>query len=246
MTRESVEVTGMITFTVVYDNNEYDEDLTTDWGFSCLIEHPEVTILFDTGGKGDLLLANLEALGKDPAAVDLVALSHAHGDHTGGLSALLDGVSPTVALPAAFPTSFKRKIRHLTEVVEIDAPQTLLPGVITTGLVSGPPVEQALAVQTAEGWVVVTGCAHPGVERMTQAAKEAGAEEIVLVVGGFHLGKASDERIEATIDELQVLGVRAVAPLHCTGDKARRLFADAFGDDGHLVGVGASFTFEAP
>lgn len=236
----------MLTFTVVYDNNTYDRALEADWGFACLVEHPEATVLFDTGGRGNLLLANMQALGKDPAAIDLVVLSHAHGDHTGGLGALLGVVSATVALPASFPASFKREVRRLTEVVDIDAPQTLLPGVMTTGPVSGPPVEQALAVQTAEGWVVVTGCAHPGVERMTRAAKEAGADDVALVLGGFHLGSASMGRIRETIDALHALGVRAVAPMHCTGKQARRLFANAYRGDCRLAGVGATFTFEAP
>ena len=236
----------MITFTVVYDNHVYDRALGTAWGFACLIEQPDATILFDTGGKGDLLLDNMAALGKEQAAIDLVVLSHAHGDHTGGLEALLSEVSPTVVLPTAFPASIKRWVRRRTEVTEVEEARTLLPGVLVTEPVSGPPVEQALAVQTAEGWIVVTGCAHPGVERMTQAAKDAGAGDVALVLGGFHLGSASDRRIHSTIDALQALGVRAVAPLHCTGKRARRLFADAYRGDCRLAGVGATFTFEAP
>ena len=35
--------------TVVYDNNPYKEGLTTSWGFACVIEGAEETILFDTG-----------------------------------------------------------------------------------------------------------------------------------------------------------------------------------------------------
>ena len=35
--------------TVVYDNNPYQEGLTTSWGFACVIKGAEETILFDTG-----------------------------------------------------------------------------------------------------------------------------------------------------------------------------------------------------
>lgn len=41
-----------LTLTIVYDNNGYDQRLETRWGFSCLIEGLEKTILFDTGGDG--------------------------------------------------------------------------------------------------------------------------------------------------------------------------------------------------
>jgi 7,8-dihydropterin-6-yl-methyl-4-(beta-D-ribofuranosyl)aminobenzene 5'-phosphate synthase len=34
---------------LVYDNNTYQEGLTTSWGFACVIEGAEETILFDTG-----------------------------------------------------------------------------------------------------------------------------------------------------------------------------------------------------
>ena len=37
-----------IVITVIYDNNECDPRLETAWGFFCLIEGTEKTILFDT------------------------------------------------------------------------------------------------------------------------------------------------------------------------------------------------------
>ncbi|MCK4428254.1 MAG: MBL fold metallo-hydrolase, partial [candidate division Zixibacteria bacterium] len=39
-----------LNLTIVYDNNSYNEELETRWGFSCLIEGPEKTIMFDVGG----------------------------------------------------------------------------------------------------------------------------------------------------------------------------------------------------
>ena len=43
-----------ITLTVVYDNYTLAEGVWNDWGFSCLIEGTDRTILFDTGARGDL------------------------------------------------------------------------------------------------------------------------------------------------------------------------------------------------
>jgi 7,8-dihydropterin-6-yl-methyl-4-(beta-D-ribofuranosyl)aminobenzene 5'-phosphate synthase len=41
------------------------------------------TILFDTGGNGDILLANMQRLGLEPQGVNAVVFSHIHADHTG-------------------------------------------------------------------------------------------------------------------------------------------------------------------
>jgi 7,8-dihydropterin-6-yl-methyl-4-(beta-D-ribofuranosyl)aminobenzene 5'-phosphate synthase len=59
-----------------------------------------------------------------------------------------------------------------------------------------------------------------------------------LVMGGFHLGSASEDQIEGIIAEFRRLGVRRIAPCHCTGDRARRMFVDVYGTDCTLAGVG--------
>ncbi len=239
-----------VTFTIVYDNNAYDMALRTDWGFACVVETGEVTVLFDTGGDGTILLDNMEKLGFDPQAVDVVVLSHIHGDHTGGLRGLLDtGARPVVYVPASFPASFKDDVRSLTDLVEVTDPVEVLPGVHTTGEVGSRIVEQALVVETGAGLVVVTGCAHPGVAEMVRRStsltagrsKSAVGGEVRLVMGGFHLGDAGRTQIEAIIADFRELGVQQVAPCHCTGDLARQMFAEAYGDDCTLPGVGYVF-----
>jgi 7,8-dihydropterin-6-yl-methyl-4-(beta-D-ribofuranosyl)aminobenzene 5'-phosphate synthase len=239
---ETLEGMEMVTFTILYDNNAYDPALRTDWGFACLVETAAATVLFDTGGNGTILLGNMAELGFDPQAIDVVVLSHAHGDHTGGLAALLDtGITPTVYVPAAFPASFKADVRARTDLVEVTDPVEILPGIYTTGQVGSGIVEQALVAETGDGLVVVTGCAHPGVVEMVRRAKETAEGEVALVLGGFHLRDASQAQIEAIIADLRDLGVHRVAPCHCTGDVARQMFADAFGVDCTLAGVGQVF-----
>lgn len=228
-----------VTFSIIYDNNGYDVALKASWGFSCLVETGETTMLFDTGGDGPTLLSNMVRMGVDPQTIDAVALSHIHGDHTGGLMGLLDtGVRPTVYVPATFPASFKEQVRARTELVEVTEAVELLPGIYTTGEVGSAIIEQALAVETADGLVVVTGCAHPGVVETVRRAREVAGGEVVLVMGGFHLGEASRGEVEGIIADFQELGVQRVAPCHCTGDRARGMFADAFGADFVSAGVG--------
>ena len=94
----------ILTVTIIYDNRVGAEGLKSAWGFACLVEGLEKTILFDTGGDGPTLLGNMAELGIKPRDVDVVVLSHAHWDHTGGLAAFLDVHSAVkVYLLESFP-----------------------------------------------------------------------------------------------------------------------------------------------
>jgi len=238
--------------TTVYDNETLDPNLASAWGFACLVGDD---LLFDTGGDAGRLLSNMERLGIDPAGIGTVVLSHAHGDHTGGLGGLLStGARPTVYVPRSFPRRFKADVHSLTTLVEVDRPVEIRPGIHTTGEVGRGIVEQALAVETTDGadkihpadkrhpLVVVTGCAHPGVVEMVRRAKESVGAEVDLVMGGFHLGGAGRRQVERIIADFRALGVRKVAPCHCTGDRAMRMFAEEYGSDFVKVGVGRVIT----
>jgi 7,8-dihydropterin-6-yl-methyl-4-(beta-D-ribofuranosyl)aminobenzene 5'-phosphate synthase len=80
------------------------------------------------------------------------------------------------------------------------------------------------------------------VVQLTQRARELTGCELELVMGGFHLVDSSRARIEGIIDSLRELGVQRAAPSHCSGDKAREVFAEAFGDKYIASGVGAVIT----
>jgi 7,8-dihydropterin-6-yl-methyl-4-(beta-D-ribofuranosyl)aminobenzene 5'-phosphate synthase len=234
------------TFTVVFNNVPYDAALMTAWGFGCLVETEVGTVLFDTGGDGGRLLRNMERLGLDPLSIDAVVLSHIHGDHTGGLSRLLDtGVQPTVYVLASFPAAFKDTLRARTEVVEVTRALEILPGIHTTGELGTSIKEQALVVETAQGTVVLTGCSHPGVVEMVRGAQAVVAGEILLVTGGFHLVEASRAQITRIISELRDLSVRQALPSHCSGDLAMEMFAQAFETD-FVAGLGWILTLDAP
>jgi len=233
-----------VTIAIVYDNNPYAPGLKTSWGFACLVETGEATILFDTGGDAPTLLANMAALDIDPLSIEIVVLSHVHGDHTGGLMGLLErNARPTVYLPRSFSDRFKARVKAAgATVVEVDGPLEIAPGLWSTGEMGTGIREQALAVRTAEGLVVITGCAHPGVEKIVARAREVGQGEVNLVVGGFHLGGASRNRIKSIIAEFRRLGVQRVAPCHCTGERATAMFAQEYGEAFIRCGVGRVIT----
>lgn len=226
---------------IVYDNNPFDSRLKTAWGFSCLVRLPQTTILFDTGGDSSTLLRNMRQLQIDPKEVKVVVLSHIHGDHVGGLGGFLrQNSNLTVYLPRAFPSSFKDEVKAFgAKVEEIHEAGELLPGVYTTGELDGGIKEQSLIITTDQRLVIVTGCSHPGVLNIIRRAKEiVPGSKVYLVVGGWHLGGASQTQLKSILDGFRQLGVERVAPCHCSGDETRRWFKQCYGDDYIDSGVG--------
>ena len=228
-----------ITITIIYDNNRFDERLRPDWGFSCLIRGLEKTILFDTGASGEILLSNMQVLGIAPEEVQVIVISHIHGDHVGGLLDLLErNTHVEVWLPESFPERLKGKIKAKgARIVEVTAPAKILSQAYTTGEM-GAVREQSLIVAAEKGLVVITGCSHPGILNIVSRAKSLLDEEVYLVLGGFHLAGTSAESIGTIASGLKSLGVSRVAPLHCSGDTARQIFREYYDDRCILGGVG--------
>ncbi len=226
---------------VVFNNIPYQSDLQTGWGFSCLITGPEWAVLFDTGGDGRILLANMQRLGLAVEELDAVVLSHIHGDHTGGLGAILERKTElTVFMPHSFPASFEREVGRCGARAEIvDGPRRLGEGLYSTGEMGRAIKEQALIVDARPGLIVITGCAHPGVEHMAEQAMRYRGAGISLLMGGFHLGGLPDAQLEAVIKQLKALHVKKIAPSHCTGDRAMAMFHAAWGRDFVAGGLGA-------
>ena len=233
-----------LTITVVYDNNPYKEGLETAWGFSALITGTEKTILFDTGGDGSLLLNNMEKSGIEANDVDTVVLSHIHGDHTGGLAGLLEkNHQIAVYLLESFPKRFKDNVRAAgAEIIECKQSLKICEGVYSTGQLGRLIKEQSLIIRTEKGLIIITGCAHPGIVKIVNAAKDLLKDDILLVMGGFHLEWTTNGKIEKIISAFKQLNVRYVGPCHCSGHKARALFEEHFGENYINIGVGRVIT----
>jgi 7,8-dihydropterin-6-yl-methyl-4-(beta-D-ribofuranosyl)aminobenzene 5'-phosphate synthase len=235
-----------IRLTIVYDNNTLDEKLDPGWGFSCFIKGLEKSILFDTGGNGKILLSNMEKLEIPAEAVDLVILSHAHQDHTGGLDELLrKNPKIEVWVPEFFSKSFKETVKKKgTSLVEVENFQKICEKAYTTGVIQGWIKEQSLALDTDKGLVVMTGCAHPRIVNIIAVAKELLEKDIYLVLGGFHLVGFAKNDIMEIIDTFRAQGVKKVGPCHCSGEEARQLFAEEYKDD--FIDIGAGKEIEIP
>ncbi len=239
--RLEIGIAEKVALTIVYDNNPYDERLKPAWGFGCYITVDNVRILFDTGGDPSILLENMAKLNIDVKEIEVIVLSHIHGDHVGGLFGVLESNSQVkVYLPASFPDDFKSKvIKCGCEVIEVQDGVKICNGVATTGELDTAIKEQSLIISTAKGVVILTGCAHPGIVNIVKKAKELTNTGVYLVLGGFHLSGASEKEILTIIKQFRELGVVKVAPCHCSGDRARALFKEEFGEDYIEVGVGS-------
>ena len=224
---------NQITITVVSNNVPYNARLKTDWGFACVVQGLEKTILFDTGGNGNVLLANMEEVKIEPKQIDVVVLSHFHGDHTGGLSTFLEkNPNVRVYVLSSFPQRFLDEIEKFrATVISVNAPVTICESAYSTGEMGTTIKEQGLILETNKGLVVVTGCAHPGIVGMVQYATEWLKDDVYLVLGGFHLMGYDESRLREVTTKLKGLGVKKMAPSHCTGDEAIKQFREAWGRD---------------
>ena len=150
-------------------------DHSTFWGehgLAFVIEAKSGCVLFDAGRSGTVLLHNLKLLDVEPRAINALAISHAHHDHTGGLPALLDQVAgiPLYAHPDLFRGRFSRRkeLKSVGLPLEREAleqrltfqlsaePTEILPGVWTTGEITERTEPEGRSdhhlIRGVEGW----------------------------------------------------------------------------------------------
>jgi len=183
---------------IIYDNTSAREGMKPDWGFAALIKAHGKTVLFDTGGNGRILLDNMKILGIAPQSISDVFISHSHFDHIGGLAHFLEE-NNEVTLHA--PVSF-RGVKSVEAVKYYDHPQPVFTGFYTTGELDH--LEQALAIETGKGLVLINGCSHPAMTKIISAAESFGS--VYGIIGGLH-----------GFDEFGLFrNFRLICPTHCT------------------------------
>ena len=230
--------------TILYDNYSFKPELEIDWGFACMVEINKNKILFDTGNSGTILLKNMEKLGIDPKSIDVVFLSHFHHDHTGGLKDFWEANSKVKAFyPRSFPNEIVNVIKHSgSEAIPISEFTEILPDVFTLGEIKGVITEQSLAVRSPKGIIVITGCAHPGIIDILQKAKDNFPDETIdLALGGFHLFRSNGEDVKNTVQKIFKMELLNIAPIHCTGSNARKIFREVFTSGYIEAGAGKIF-----
>jgi 7,8-dihydropterin-6-yl-methyl-4-(beta-D-ribofuranosyl)aminobenzene 5'-phosphate synthase len=104
----------------------------------------------------------------------------------------------------------------------------------------------ALFIHLADGsLIVVTGCAHAGVvNTIRHGLALTGATRVRAVIGGFHLIRATPDRLRQTIEALHALQPELLIPIHCTGDRAVAELSRAFGERLRYAHAGSELRFE--
>ncbi len=122
---------------------------------------------------------------------------------------------------------------------------TILKQVSGDDVIDDPFIDDlSLVVETGSGPVLLLGCAHAGViEIMEAVKKETGHDQFYAVIGGTHLGSASDQYISDTAEAFDRFNVKVIAPSHCTEFKAASILREKFPDRFHTASVGDTFEF---
>jgi 7,8-dihydropterin-6-yl-methyl-4-(beta-D-ribofuranosyl)aminobenzene 5'-phosphate synthase len=229
---------GPVRIVILVDNNPYGEGLETAWGLSICVETRGARFLFDTGPDPGVLERNAERLGVDLGSLDFVVISHGHGDHTGGLElAALRRRGLRVYIPR--DEGLKRYVESLgLRPIQVNETVEVARGVFVVKPLYGPPMEEALAIVTSRGLVVLVGCSHPGVVNLVrQAARDVGVKPY-MVVGGFHMAGSPAEEAREVVEQLLGMGVEKIYPVHCSGDAVRAYLSESHrGSYGGGVGL---------
>ena len=104
--------------------------------------------------------------------------------------------------------------------------------------------DQAMVIDLGKSVVLLLGCAHSGaVNTIDHISKLSGGKPVSAIIGGLHLGNATEERLDKTIARLQAARLRCVAPMHCTGWPASARLWQAMPEIYNSSGVGTVFRF---
>jgi 7,8-dihydropterin-6-yl-methyl-4-(beta-D-ribofuranosyl)aminobenzene 5'-phosphate synthase len=253
-------------------------------GVSYLLRAGATTLLFDSGlnprsRPRSALVHNADYLKVDLQRLDGVVISHLHADHVGGFRSSVrrtfafsaEAVEPR-GLPAYVPTP----MRHdRADVVLTTGPRVIARGVAVLPPLPammfwlGPVAEQALVVNVRGfGLVLISGCGHPGIERMLASAERVLDVPIKGVIGGLHLPvhpfgtplvlqatlgnpnwpwrPIGEQDVRAALEEIRARGPEVVAlSSHDSTPWTYEAFGQAFGDRYRTLRVGEELVIAA-
>lgn len=221
------------------------------WGISYLIGQD---LLFDTFGDPGVFLHNVKSLNIDLSKIKHIIISHDHWDHISGLWYVINrfkDVNPSLStgkeikearkggvsvyICPNFDIKVKERIGSFgVNVVEVSRLLRIKDEIYSTGEIEGKfrnnkIFEQALVVNSENGLIVLTGCAHPGILKIIEEVKaKFPVEPIYFVLGGFHLMDQDKRVIEIVAENFKKMGIIKVGPTHCSGKLAEEIFKKTY------------------
>ena len=215
---------------MIYNNSGSASGYRKEWGLAIWIEKDEKAVLFDTGGNPETFWKNFQAAGIDLSKLSAIVISHNHWDHTRGIQVMMDKITTQTDLYV--PASDIPEIKNpgpLVTIKPVSAAQEITDFLWSTGELKGSlginmVFEQSVIIIQTNKVFLFTGCAHPGIIEIVERTRALHpGKNINLAAGGFHLIDKSAEQVQKISDTLKLLDVKAIAPSHCTGDKAIEL-----------------------
>jgi 7,8-dihydropterin-6-yl-methyl-4-(beta-D-ribofuranosyl)aminobenzene 5'-phosphate synthase len=219
-------------------------DCLAEWGLSLYLEVGDVRILFDSGHKGTFL-QNANALGVDLEGVDFVVLSHHHWDHVGGLRFHRFKTKPKLITHPRVPEKvLVEQSQNLAVDFELNVSAGSLefsPGIYYLGEIprrtdfekgvyrdDPMPDDTAIAIKTAKGAIVISGCSHAGICNILEYAKKITGQSVYGVIGGFHLFEDDPAAIAGSVAYFKHEKPAFLFPMHCVDHAAMSAFYDNF------------------
>jgi 7,8-dihydropterin-6-yl-methyl-4-(beta-D-ribofuranosyl)aminobenzene 5'-phosphate synthase len=99
--------------------------------------------------------------------------------------------------------------------------------------------EISLLIKTSRGGILVVGCAHPGIEKIIEAATKI-EPQIYAVAGGFHLVDIADAEVTAMVMRFRdKWRIQRMMAGHCTGQFAFAELDRVYGQNFDHAGVGS-------
>lgn len=202
-----------------------------EWGFSVFIQINGVNILFDTGNT-EVYKHNARYLNINLDDGDFIVLSHYHWDHTGGLRFHNFKTKKKIIIHPQIieklPQDESQRIKDDFEIITSNKPLEFSKNIYYLGEIprktsfekgryKDDPIldDSAIAIKTAKGVVVITGCSHSGICNICEYAKEITGQKLHAVLGGFHLFEDNKKAIEGTINYFKSEKPEFLYPMHC-------------------------------
>jgi 7,8-dihydropterin-6-yl-methyl-4-(beta-D-ribofuranosyl)aminobenzene 5'-phosphate synthase len=234
----------MNSLTILVDN-ACSSQLHSEHGLAMVLEYNNHKYIFDTGASS-LYTKNAQLLNIDLQSFDTVVLSHGHWDHANGLNDL-PNKSNLIAHEGIFTKRYRKDKSFIginsdektvkrtfncslySESVEI-APNifflTNIPKSETNTdfLLEDNSFDQleddsSIAIKTPEGVILLSGCAHAGIQNhIIEACRMTGERSIKHIVGGLHIKTKEQADEIGKFLSMHVDGI--VYTGHCTSREA--------------------------
>lgn len=78
---------------------------------------------------------------------------------------------------------------------------------------------------------------------MEHVRNKLAIDRVFACIGGTHLGKSPESEINSVVEAFEQVGVRLLAPAHCTGARAKSVLESHFGSRFCAARAGDVFEF---